>query len=112
MKHQFLSPSLTSLSSSNPSGIHELSTTGFDFISHSLLGSPLSRELGSTGQGLQGGALLITGAKVSLSITIILLTAKILRVHLNTYNDFEELMKSANSAAKTCQTYSTVVIFL
>ncbi|KAF3833810.1 hypothetical protein F7725_025014, partial [Dissostichus mawsoni] len=56
-------PELPSLSSLG--GIHELTTTGFDFISHSLLGSPLSRELGSTGQGLQGGALLITGAKGS-----------------------------------------------
>ncbi|KAM8840988.1 peroxisomal ATPase PEX1 isoform 1-T1 [Spinachia spinachia] len=46
-------------------GIDELSRTGFDFISHSLLGSPLSRELGRTGRGLQGGALLITGAKGS-----------------------------------------------
>ncbi|XP_054461891.1 peroxisome biogenesis factor 1 isoform X2 [Anoplopoma fimbria] len=46
-------------------GIDELSRTGFDFISHSLLGSPLARELGTTGRGLQGGALLITGAKGS-----------------------------------------------
>ncbi|XP_059206681.1 peroxisome biogenesis factor 1 [Centropristis striata] len=53
-------PSLSSLG-----GINELSRTGFDFISHSLLGSPLSRELGTTGCGLQGGALLITGAKGS-----------------------------------------------
>lgn len=52
------------------SGIDELSRTGFDFISHSLLGSPLSRELGTTGRGLQGGALLITGAKVSVNLTI------------------------------------------
>uniref|UniRef100_UPI0037E7EAED peroxisomal ATPase PEX1 n=1 Tax=Semicossyphus pulcher TaxID=241346 RepID=UPI0037E7EAED len=44
-------------------GIDELSRTGFEFISHSLLGSPLSRELGTTGRGLKGGALLITGAK-------------------------------------------------
>ncbi|XP_070841455.1 peroxisomal ATPase PEX1 isoform X1 [Chaetodon trifascialis] len=44
-------------------GIDELSRTGFEFISHSLLGSPLSRELGRTGRGLQGGALLITGTK-------------------------------------------------
>lgn len=50
------------------SGINELSNTGFEFISHSLLASPLSRELGTTGQGLQGGALLITGVKVSNSI--------------------------------------------
>uniref|UniRef100_A0A8D3DNN4 Peroxisomal ATPase PEX1 n=1 Tax=Scophthalmus maximus TaxID=52904 RepID=A0A8D3DNN4_SCOMX len=46
-------------------GIDDLSRTGFEFVSHSLLGSPLSRELGTTGQGLQGGALLITGAKGS-----------------------------------------------
>ncbi|KAG7244990.1 hypothetical protein INR49_023556 [Caranx melampygus] len=46
-------------------GIDKLSKTGFEFISHSLLGSPLSRELCKTGQGLQGGALLITGAKGS-----------------------------------------------
>ncbi|XP_044027197.1 peroxisome biogenesis factor 1 isoform X2 [Siniperca chuatsi] len=46
-------------------GIDELSRTGFEFISHSLLGSPLSRELGSAGRGLRGGSLLITGAKGS-----------------------------------------------
>ncbi|XP_038580870.1 peroxisome biogenesis factor 1 [Micropterus salmoides] len=46
-------------------GIDELSRTGFEFISHSLLGSPLSREFGTTGRGLIGGALLITGAKGS-----------------------------------------------
>ncbi|XP_061598597.1 peroxisome biogenesis factor 1 [Cololabis saira] len=46
-------------------GVADLSRTGLEFISHSLLGSPLSRELGTTGQGLQGGALLITGAKGS-----------------------------------------------
>ncbi|KAF7659306.1 hypothetical protein LDENG_00000210, partial [Lucifuga dentata] len=46
-------------------GMEELSRTGFEFISYSLLGSPLSQELGSTGQGLRGGALLITGAKGS-----------------------------------------------
>uniref|UniRef100_A0A3Q3K496 Peroxisomal ATPase PEX1 n=1 Tax=Monopterus albus TaxID=43700 RepID=A0A3Q3K496_MONAL len=45
------------------SGIDELSRTGFEFISHSLLGGLLSQELGTSGQGLQGGALLITGAK-------------------------------------------------
>uniref|UniRef100_A0A669ESA8 Peroxisomal ATPase PEX1 n=1 Tax=Oreochromis niloticus TaxID=8128 RepID=A0A669ESA8_ORENI len=48
-----------------PSGMDELCRTGFEFISHSLLGSPLSRELCATGRGLQGGALLITGAKGS-----------------------------------------------
>ncbi|XP_031585150.1 peroxisome biogenesis factor 1 [Oreochromis aureus] len=46
-------------------GMDELCRTGFEFISHSLLGSPLSRELCTTGRGLQGGALLITGAKGS-----------------------------------------------
>uniref|UniRef100_A0A674E9L7 Peroxisomal ATPase PEX1 n=1 Tax=Salmo trutta TaxID=8032 RepID=A0A674E9L7_SALTR len=39
--------------------------TGFDFLSHSLMGRPLSWELVSTGRGLRGGALLITGAKGS-----------------------------------------------
>uniref|UniRef100_A0A4W5R9B8 Peroxisomal ATPase PEX1 n=1 Tax=Hucho hucho TaxID=62062 RepID=A0A4W5R9B8_9TELE len=42
-----------------------LSRTGFDFLSHSLMGRPLSWELVSTGRGLRGGALLITGAKGS-----------------------------------------------
>ncbi|KAM9738387.1 peroxisomal ATPase PEX1 isoform 1-T1 [Menidia menidia] len=46
-------------------GVDELSRAGFEFISHSILGSPLSRELGITGRGLLGGALLITGAKGS-----------------------------------------------
>ncbi|XP_070703090.1 peroxisomal ATPase PEX1 isoform X2 [Pempheris klunzingeri] len=46
-------------------GIDDLSRTGFEFISHSLLGSPLSQELCTTVRGLQGGALLITGAKGS-----------------------------------------------
>lgn len=54
-----------------PRGMDELCRTGFEFISHSLLGSPLSRELGTTGRGLQGGALLITGAKVSLYLAIV-----------------------------------------
>lgn len=65
-QHSFLSSSLSHLSFS--SGIDELSRSGFEFISHSLLGSPLSRELCTTGQGLQGGALLITGAKVFLHL--------------------------------------------
>ncbi|XP_015227895.1 PREDICTED: peroxisome biogenesis factor 1 isoform X1 [Cyprinodon variegatus] len=46
-------------------GIGDLIKTGFQFISHNLLGSPLSRELCSFGRGLKGGALLITGAKGS-----------------------------------------------
>uniref|UniRef100_A0A8C8C8Y0 Peroxisomal ATPase PEX1 n=1 Tax=Oncorhynchus tshawytscha TaxID=74940 RepID=A0A8C8C8Y0_ONCTS len=39
--------------------------TRFNFLSHSLMGRPLSWELVSTGRGLRGGALLITGAKGS-----------------------------------------------
>lgn len=44
-------------------GMNKLGKSAFEFISQSLLVSPLSQELASTGQGLQGGALLITGAK-------------------------------------------------
>uniref|UniRef100_A0A3Q2QG12 Peroxisomal ATPase PEX1 n=1 Tax=Fundulus heteroclitus TaxID=8078 RepID=A0A3Q2QG12_FUNHE len=46
-------------------GIDDLIKTGFEFISHNLLVSPLSRELCTSGEGLKGGALLITGAKGS-----------------------------------------------
>lgn len=44
-------------------GINKLGKSAFEFISHSLLTGPISQELGSSTQGLQGGALLITGAK-------------------------------------------------
>lgn len=44
-------------------GLEKLSKSSFEFISHSLLTGALSQELGSSTQGLQGGALLITGAK-------------------------------------------------
>uniref|UniRef100_A0A6Q2XV88 Peroxisomal ATPase PEX1 n=1 Tax=Esox lucius TaxID=8010 RepID=A0A6Q2XV88_ESOLU len=37
----------------------------FDFLSHSLMGRPLSRELVTPSRGLRGGALFITGAKGS-----------------------------------------------
>uniref|UniRef100_H3DHX2 Peroxisomal ATPase PEX1 n=1 Tax=Tetraodon nigroviridis TaxID=99883 RepID=H3DHX2_TETNG len=50
---------------SDPIGIGELSETGLEFISHSLLANPLSRVLGGLGRGLNGGALLITGAEGS-----------------------------------------------
>ncbi|XP_011607188.2 peroxisomal ATPase PEX1 [Takifugu rubripes] len=46
-------------------GIKDLSETGYEFISNSLLGSPLSQVLCQNGRGLKGGALLITGAKGS-----------------------------------------------
>lgn len=79
--HSF--PIITLTFSSVPSGNNELSKTGFEFISHSLLGSPLSRELGATGRGLQGGALLITGAKVSLYITIIIILILTIQIFLH-----------------------------
>uniref|UniRef100_A0A3P9HR45 Peroxisomal ATPase PEX1 n=1 Tax=Oryzias latipes TaxID=8090 RepID=A0A3P9HR45_ORYLA len=44
-------------------GVGELARVGFEFLSHNFVGNPLSRELGKAGWGLQGGALLITGAK-------------------------------------------------
>ncbi|XP_061678090.1 peroxisome biogenesis factor 1 [Syngnathoides biaculeatus] len=54
-------PSLASLG-----GVDELSAASFDFISGSLLATPLARELlGVVGRGLKGGALLVTGAKGS-----------------------------------------------
>ncbi|XP_017279993.1 peroxisome biogenesis factor 1 isoform X2 [Kryptolebias marmoratus] len=46
-------------------GIDELIRTGIEFISHNLLGTPLSTQLCTAGEGLRGGALLITGAKGS-----------------------------------------------
>ncbi|KAM9824107.1 peroxisomal ATPase PEX1 [Neosynchiropus ocellatus] len=46
-------------------GINELSDAGVEFISHSLLGTPLSKELCTAGMGLCAGALLITGPKGS-----------------------------------------------
>ncbi|XP_016359747.1 peroxisome biogenesis factor 1-like [Sinocyclocheilus anshuiensis] len=53
-------PSLSSLG-----GVEDISRSAFEHISHALMGGPLSRELVSTGRGLRGGALLITGAKGS-----------------------------------------------
>uniref|UniRef100_A0A8C2IKX1 Peroxisomal ATPase PEX1 n=1 Tax=Cyprinus carpio TaxID=7962 RepID=A0A8C2IKX1_CYPCA len=47
------------------SGVEDISRSAFEHISHALMGGPLSRELVSTGRGLRGGALLITGAKGS-----------------------------------------------
>lgn len=53
-------PSLSSLG-----GVEDISRSAFQHISHALMGGSLSRELISTGRGLRGGALLITGAKGS-----------------------------------------------
>uniref|UniRef100_A0A8C1I3C0 Peroxisomal ATPase PEX1 n=1 Tax=Cyprinus carpio carpio TaxID=630221 RepID=A0A8C1I3C0_CYPCA len=46
-------------------GVEDICRSAFEHISHALMGGPLSRELVSTGRGLRGGALLITGAKGS-----------------------------------------------
>ncbi|XP_051991093.1 peroxisome biogenesis factor 1 [Xyrauchen texanus] len=53
-------PSLSSLG-----GIEDISRSAFQHISHALMEGPLSHDLVSTGRGLIGGALLITGAKGS-----------------------------------------------
>lgn len=49
------------------SGVGDNSICAFEHISHSLMGGPLSRELVYNGCGLRSGALLITGAKVTIS---------------------------------------------
>ncbi|KAJ4928357.1 hypothetical protein JOQ06_016149 [Pogonophryne albipinna] len=92
-------PELPSLSSLG--GIHELSTTGFDFISHSLLGSPLSRELGSTGQGLQGGALLITGAKGSGKSTLSRALCRRAREELDAHVELVDCKKLQGKRSET-----------
>uniref|UniRef100_A0A672S9V6 Peroxisomal ATPase PEX1 n=1 Tax=Sinocyclocheilus grahami TaxID=75366 RepID=A0A672S9V6_SINGR len=56
----FLSTSLL-----KKTNVQVISRSAFEHISHALMGGPLSRELVSTGRGLRGGALLITGAKGS-----------------------------------------------
>ncbi|KAK6324058.1 hypothetical protein J4Q44_G00063970 [Coregonus suidteri] len=72
-------PSLSSLG-----GVEELSSTGFDFVSHSLMVRPLSWELVSTGRGLRGGALLITGpsGKTALSRALCRKTMEDLDAHV------------------------------
>lgn len=52
------------------SGVEDISRSAFEHISHALMGGPLSRELVSMGRGLRGGALLITGAKVTLALHV------------------------------------------
>uniref|UniRef100_A0A671UCX0 Peroxisomal ATPase PEX1 n=1 Tax=Sparus aurata TaxID=8175 RepID=A0A671UCX0_SPAAU len=86
-----LSMNLTS--SSVPSGMDELSRTGFQFISHSLLGSPLSRELGTAGRGLQGGSLLITGAKGSGKSTLSRALCGKAREHLDAHVEVVDCKK-------------------
>uniref|UniRef100_A0A671MKR1 Peroxisomal ATPase PEX1 n=1 Tax=Sinocyclocheilus anshuiensis TaxID=1608454 RepID=A0A671MKR1_9TELE len=60
-----LSRKQDSLSDESVYGVEDISRSAFEHISHALMGGPLSRELISTGRGLRGGALLITGAKGS-----------------------------------------------
>ncbi|XP_075961693.1 peroxisomal ATPase PEX1 isoform X1 [Anarhichas minor] len=82
-------------------GIHELSRTGSDFISHSLLGSPLSRELGTTGRGLQGGALLITGAKGSGKSTLSRALCRKAREDLDAHVELVDCKKLQGKRAET-----------
>ncbi|XP_049457738.1 peroxisome biogenesis factor 1 [Epinephelus fuscoguttatus] len=82
-------------------GINELSRTGLDFISHSLLGSPLSRELGVTGQGLQGGALLITGAKGSGKSTLSRALCRKAREDLDAHVELVDCKKLQGKRAET-----------
>ncbi|KAF1381544.1 hypothetical protein PFLUV_G00155090 [Perca fluviatilis] len=82
-------------------GIGELSKTGFDFISHSLLGSPLSRELGATGRGLQGGALLITGSKGSGKSTLSRALCRKAREDLDAHVELVDCKKLQGKRAET-----------
>uniref|UniRef100_A0A668AH40 Peroxisomal ATPase PEX1 n=1 Tax=Myripristis murdjan TaxID=586833 RepID=A0A668AH40_9TELE len=90
-----------SLLSVFPSGMKELSMTGFEFISHSLLGSPLSRELGSTGKGLRGGALLITGAKGSGKSTLSRAFCRKAREELDAHVEVVDCKKLQGKRAET-----------
>ncbi|XP_068432506.1 peroxisomal ATPase PEX1 isoform X2 [Clinocottus analis] len=82
-------------------GIDELSRTGSDFISHSLLGSPLSRELGTTGRGLRGGALLITGAKGSGKSTLSRALCRKAKEDLDTHIEMVDCKKLQGKRAET-----------
>ncbi|KAM3857900.1 peroxisomal ATPase PEX1 [Diretmus argenteus] len=88
-------PSLSSLG-----GVEELSSTGFEFISHSLLGSPLSRELG-TGRGLRSGALLITGVKGSGKSTLSRALCRKAREHLDAHVEVVDCKKLQGKRAET-----------
>ncbi|KAM6899312.1 peroxisomal ATPase PEX1 [Xenentodon cancila] len=82
-------------------GIADLSRTGLEFISHSLLGSPLSRELGTAGQGLQGGALLITGAKGSGKSTLSQALCRKAREDLDAHVEVVDCKKLQGKKAET-----------
>uniref|UniRef100_A0A3B4TZW5 Peroxisomal ATPase PEX1 n=1 Tax=Seriola dumerili TaxID=41447 RepID=A0A3B4TZW5_SERDU len=82
-------------------GINDLSRTGFEFISNSLLASPLSRELCKTGQGLQGGALLITGAKGSGKSTLSRALCRKAREDLDAHVEVVDCRKLQGKRAET-----------
>ncbi|XP_029369556.1 peroxisomal ATPase PEX1 isoform X2 [Echeneis naucrates] len=82
-------------------GIEEFSRTGFEFISHCLLGSPLSHELCKTGQGLQGGALLITGAKGCGKSTLSRALCKKAREDLDAHVEVVDCRKLKGKRAET-----------
>ncbi|XP_047461452.1 peroxisome biogenesis factor 1 [Mugil cephalus] len=82
-------------------GISELSRTGFEFISHSLLGSPLSRELGAAGRGVLGGALLVTGAKGSGKSTLSRALCRKAREDLDAHVEVVDCKKLQGKRAET-----------
>ncbi|XP_059898668.1 peroxisome biogenesis factor 1 isoform X1 [Gadus macrocephalus] len=82
-------------------GTEQLSKAGFQFMSHSLLGSPLSRELGALGQGLHGGALLITGAKGSGKSAVSRALCRKAGEELDTYVEVVDCKKLKGKRAET-----------
>ncbi|XP_068188503.1 peroxisomal ATPase PEX1 isoform X2 [Antennarius striatus] len=81
-------------------GVDELASTGFEFISHSLLGSPLSQELGTAGRGLQGGALLIIGAKGSGKSALSRALCRKAREHLDAHVEVVDCKKLQGKRAE------------
>ncbi|XP_023124822.2 peroxisome biogenesis factor 1 isoform X2 [Amphiprion ocellaris] len=81
--------------------VDEFARSGFEFISHSLLGSPLSQELGTTGRGLQGGALLITGAKGSGKSTLSRALCRKAREDLDAHVEVVDCKKLQGKRAET-----------
>uniref|UniRef100_A0A1A7WCV0 Peroxisomal ATPase PEX1 n=1 Tax=Iconisemion striatum TaxID=60296 RepID=A0A1A7WCV0_9TELE len=82
-------------------GIDELIRTGFEFISNNLLASLLSGELCSSGQGLKGGALLITGAKGSGKSTLSRALCRKSRDDLDTHVEVVDCKKLQGKRADT-----------
>lgn len=82
-------------------GIDHLIKTGFEFMSHNLLGSPLSRELCTSGVGLKGGALLITGAKGSGKSSLARALCRKAREDLDTHVEVLDCKKLQGKRAET-----------